>query len=240
MDARHQNQSLQGVYSTLSAQTRADGKGKIYVFSSPNAGAGTSYVARNLALIASGYQQDNRPVLLLDMDLQNNSQSKYFQSPEAQAQYGASTGPFDATFGTVPFWRVTPAAVNEQGQALSESYFLSLNVLENIGLSYSQFHWENFRDGQNVHIQNARPYWHALRDHFSAIFVDTPALERADILNTVCAEADTTILVSDTTRAKERSLSDAMNKITVQGGHCAGVILNDGEAPKPVHGAHYE
>ena len=70
MHAVQQNENLRGVYQQLAADTRPDGKGKIYAFSSPRTGAGTSYITRNMAMIAASQTQTNQHVLLLDMDLQ--------------------------------------------------------------------------------------------------------------------------------------------------------------------------
>ena len=244
MDARPQDQNLQGAYQHLAAQTRADGKGKIYVFASPKTDAGTSYVAREMALIAAAATQADQHVLLLDMDLQSNAQSAYFFAQENQAKYGIPNGPYDATFATVPFWSVTPSAVNEQGQNITDNHFMSLHMLDQTGISFSHFHWERFRAGQNVHVQSARPYWHALREHFSAVFIDTPAIDRANVLHTVCAEADANILVSNSADAKSPELSALMRSIMDMGASCEGVILNDGPSDNlngPMsHGASYE
>ena len=244
MYAAQQDDKLRGVYQHLTSDVRPDGKGKIYAFSSPRTGAGTSFVTRNMALIAASELAPDQHVLILDMDVQNNAQSAFFFSHENQAQFGTPVGPFDATFGTVPFWKVTPSSVDENGQSLTDGHFMSLHILEAAKVSFSHFHWERFREGQNVHIQNARPYWHVLREHFTAIFVDTPATDRANILATVCPEVDTNILVSPTADAADQSLSDAMREIKDKGGSCAGVILNDGPqagyaVPTP-QGAHYE
>lgn len=244
MYAVQQDENLRGVYQQLAADTRPDGKGKIYAFSSPRTGAGTSYIARNMALIAASQTQADQHVLILDMDLQNNAQSAYFFAHENLKRYGTPTGPFDAAFGTVPFWRVTPASVDENGQAITDTHFMSLHMVESAGISFSHFHWERFRDGQNVHIQYARPYWHVLREHFSAVFIDTPALDRANILASVCPEVDMNILVSATAHANDQALSDTMRSIKEKGGRCAGVILNDGPpddlaGPAPL-GVQYE
>lgn len=221
-------QNLRSAYAALSANPRADGRGSLYVLCAAQSGCGTSHVARNLALIAAAKEQNETQmggqVLLVDMDIQNNAQSAYFAG---QMQYGQTEGPFDASFDQTPFWRVTPSMVDEQGQSISQSRYMSLHVLPNAPLAYTHFHWEALRQGQNVHIQNTRDYWHTLRNHFSAIFVDTPALDRADILDAIVPEADANILVSKAEDAQAQSLTDAASKIEEYGATCAGVILND-------------
>lgn len=244
MYAVQQDENLRGVYQQLAADRRPDGKGKIYAFSSPRTGSGTSFVARSMAMIAATDADAGQQVLLLDMDLRSNAQSAYFFSQESQSRYGTPTGPFDAAFGTVPFWKVTPASVDEHGRSITDSNFMSLHMVEQVGISFSHFHWERFREGQNVHIQYARTYWHILREHFSAVFIDTPALDRANVLATVCPEVDANILVSSTANAKDQALSDTMQSMKEKGAYCAGVILNDGQPAEivgsPAYGARYE
>ena len=231
-DIGDNTQSLRAAYQSLCAKPRADGRGAIYVFASPRTGAGTSYVARNIAQIAKAYQPDGAQVLLVDMDIQNNAQSTHFFAPETQGRLGAPEGPYDASFGAEPFWRVTPSMVNEQGHNITDSHFMSLHIVSAAGIAFTHFHWEQFRDGQHVHLQSARAYWHKLRDHFPVIIVDTPALDRTDVLSTICPEADATVMVSGSEDMQAQSLADTNKLITDIGGSCAGVILN--EKPTPV------
>ncbi len=227
--------SLHSAYQELCAKPRADGRGSIYVFSSPRTGAGTSYVARSMAEIAKTYLQDGAQVLLVDMDIQNNAQSTHFFAPETQGRLGVPEGPYDASFGAEPFWRVTPSMVNEQGQSITDSHFMSLHIASAAGIAFTHFHWEQFREGQHVHLQSARAYWHKLRDQFPVIIVDTPALDRTDVLSTVCPEADATVMVSGSEDMRAQSLADMAKRITDLGALCAGVILNE----KPVAEAEY-
>lgn len=231
MDRLDNTQNLRAAYDALSANPRADGRGVLYTLCAAQSGCGTSYVARNMALIAAAQEknemQNEGQVLIVDMDIQNNAQSAHFSMPHVRAQYGGIDGPYDASFAQTPFWRVTPAMVDAQGRNVTDAHFMSLHRLLDMPLAYTYFHWEAFRQGQNAHIQNAREYWHTLRNHFSAIFVDTPALDRADILSAIVPEADVNILVSASIDAASQPLTDAAKKIDEYGGSCAGVILND-------------
>ena len=226
--------NLRQAWLRLSQDRRPDGRGSIYALTSPVSATGTSYVARNMALIAAQQMSIGKQVLIVDMDIQSNEQANWFSS--AQSHYGIPEGPYDACFGTVPFWRVTPSMVDDNGQNLTDSHFMSLHVVNAANIAFTKFHWEQFRQGQSVHIQNARGYWHKLREHFGAIIVDTPALDRADIITTICPEADSTILVSATKDANAKPLGDAFTRIKVMNGRCAGVILNDA----PVRQTDYE
>lgn len=227
MNSGSNAQNLRNVWQGLSHSRRADGRGPVFVCTAPTSGVGTSFVTRSLALIAAAQMAGDKQVLIVDMDIQKNTQSGWFFSPDAQVQYGPSEGPYDACFGAVPFWRVTPSMVDAYGQNMTDSHFMSLHTVAAANIAFTFFHWEKFRQGQTAHIQNARDYWHKLRQYFGAIFVDTPALDRADIISTVCPEADSTILVSASGDTHSRPLGDAYTKINAMNGHCAGVIFND-------------
>jgi len=227
MDTRSNVQNLQLAWQGLSQNKRDDGCGSVYVFTSPVSKAGTSFVTRNMALIAAAALPKDKQVLIVDMDIQSNAQASWFFAPQALAQYGNPEGPYDACFGVAPFWQVTPAMVDGAGLSLTDSHFMSLHMVNNANIAFTCFQWERFRQGQVAHILNARDYWHSLRQQFAAIFVDTPALDRADIISTVCPEADSTILVSTARDAQSKSLGDAYVKIGAMAGRCAGVILNE-------------
>ena len=79
MYAGQQDENLRGVYQQLAADARPDGRGKIYAFLSPRTGAGTSYIARNMAMIAASQTQADQHVLILDIDncLINGTQIYY-------------------------------------------------------------------------------------------------------------------------------------------------------------------
>ena len=227
MDTRTNAEDLQLAWQGLSEKQRADGRGSLYVFTSPTSKTGTSFVTRSMALMAAAELPKGKRVLIVDMDIQSNAQASWFFGPNAQAQYGNPEGPYDACFGAVPFWRVTPSVVDNTGQSLTDNRFMSLHMMNAANIAFTCFQWEQFRQGQTVHIQNARDYWHSLRQHFGAIFVDTPALNRADIISTVCPEADSTILVSTARDAQSKALGDAYGKNGAMSGHCAGVIFNE-------------
>lgn len=227
MDTGSNTQKLQSAWQGLSQDKRADGRGSVYVFTSPKSKIGTSFVTRCMALIAASTLPKDKQVLIVDMDIQANAQASWFFAQQALAQYGSPEGPYDACFGTSPFWRVTPSMVDDTGQSLTDNHFMSLYMVNAANVAFTCFQWEKLRQGQTAHIQNARDYWHNLRKHFGAIFVDTPALDRSDIISTVCPEADATILVSTAQDVQSKSLGDTHEKIEAMAGHCSGVVLNE-------------
>ncbi len=224
--------SLDNVWSLLAYQAQAAdisedmaAPGQLITLFSPRSGVGTSYVTRELAMVAA--RRTGERVLIVDMDIQRSAQSSYFFSPEAEHLHGVPQGPYDASFGMVPFWRVTPSMVDENGGIMTDAHFMSLHIADGANLAFTQFHWEKFRRGQTVHIQAAHEYWQVLRQHFKTIFVDLPALDRSDILSTICAEADQNIIVSSQAEAGSRLIGDVYSKVKALNGECAGLVINE-------------
>ncbi len=220
-------QNLRAVFSGLKQEKRADGHGSLYVFCAAKSVCGTSYVARKMAWLACEGIKKGEQVLLVDMDIQNNTQSRYFFTNAQNDGHSVPRGPYDATFGVSPFWRVTPYMVGNDGRNVSDAHFVSLYTLDASQLLFTHFHWEYFKQGQSVHIQNARAYWHKLREHFAYVIVDTPALDRTDIMAAICPEADANILVSTVQESRQQNLADAADHLAAIGARCTGVILNE-------------
>ncbi len=222
------SQTLAKVWQNLSAGIAGD-KGSIFAFVSPQSGNGTSYIVREMALLAAKQAQtsQSKPVLVIDMDIQNSAQAEYFFSNNAISEFGTPNGPYDASFGKRGFWRIIPSVVGEDGQVLTDSHFMSLHILPNLPLGFSNFHWEKFMRGQSVQIAEASDYWQALRQNFSAIFVDLPALDRSDILKTISPEADQNILITNPDHANLRPIGDLYAKLKAMNAKCAGMIINE-------------
>ena len=222
-------QALEQVWQGLSAG-RTSERGQLFSFVSPFSGNGTSYIVREMAMIAARQNQENgnpARILIVDMDIQNSAQAEYFFSNSAMAEYGAPEGPYDACFGAEGFWRVTPAMLGDDGHALTDAHFMSMHVLPSLALGFTNFHWQKFKRGQTVHIQEARNYWQNLREYFSDIFVDIPALDRTDILKTICPEADKTVLISNPADANLRPIGDLYAKLVNMNANPVGMIINE-------------
>lgn len=175
-------------------------------------GAGTSYVVRELALTMAG---TGRSVLIADMDISRCDQYARFAADGA-----ALSGPYDASYGTAPFWQVSPAIAGSDGQTT----FGALYQCPSLGVSVTSFLWQNLRQGQSVNIARAPDYWSALRGAYNAVIIDVPALDRSDCGNTVFAYADSNVLIAPGSDAPDNHM--AFGAITAAGGTCAGVIFN--------------
>jgi len=209
---------------------RGDGRAPVIALTANDTGVGTSYVARTLALLAAQhYAPYGQRVGLVDMDIsQQQSQMKIFR--DSMALYGEVQGPFDATFGEDPFWQVSPDGVDEFGRRKSASLYGGLNLIGQTGLAVTEFRWSEVKAGQSVHITQARKYWHALRDQFALVIVDTPAFDRADTALTVVPEADKTVIICAPDTANLPSQKALSDRIEAEEGRCAGLVINEGPA----------
>ena len=237
MENRSNAQHLKSAWQTLCAGRQAGAHGSLFVFTAPRARSGTSYVVREMALLAAQQLPQGKPVLIVDMDIRENAVSHWFFDPQSVQKYGQPAGPYDASFGMAPFWRVTPAMVDAQGQNLTDSHFMSLHMVAGSRLAFTNFLWDKIKPGQTVQIAAAHQYWYQLRQQFAAIFVDTPALERSDLLSTISPEADGTVLVCAPEQSKSKALGDAYINIKALGAHCSGVIYNRVPTPASHWGA---
>lgn len=217
---------LSAAFAEIVRTSRADGRGRIFAVSSGLDGAGTSYVARNLALAAaaSGFS-----VCLADMDLSNSAQYAAFSDPQMQAQYGALEGPYDAAFGADPFWNISPSIVNEHGVRETNGAYMGLHLVGQTGLCVTQFLWDKLKPGQSVHIGEARGYWNALRDRYAMSFIDVPATGRSEVGMTVFGEVDGTIMITDS--AQNTANNQMLSSISQSRGQCIGAILNTVHMP---------
>lgn len=223
---------LQSVLSQLCMPARGDGRAPVFAIVSADTGAGTSYVARNMALLAAKhYSAYNQRVALIDFDITNQQQAAYFRSPACIAEYGEPMGPYDATFQVPPFWEVSPDGVDDSGRRKSTALYGGLHLIGGSGLAVTEFRWSEVKAGQSVHIAAAREYWNTIRDHFALVIIDTPAFDRTDIALTVVPEADKTVIVCGADMASHPSQQALSERITAADGRCAGMVVNAGPAP---------
>lgn len=220
---------LYGTFANLCAVTRADEAGQIIGTISADSGQGSSYVARELALLAAGYYGPlGHRVALIDLDFSKQSQSVALMQPAMQSRYGCIDGPFDATLGDATyghggFWQVNPANIETPRH---HSDYCGLFLLGDTGLAFTQFQWAHVEEGQSVYVRNAREYWHALRHNFALTVLDIPATDRSQALDILVAEIDQTVIISEADRAQDVSNGALVTRITDAGGKCSGMILN--------------
>ena len=207
-------------------QSRADGRGRVFAVCAAQDNQGTSYCARGLAMAAA---QLGFGCLLVDMDISKNSQYQAVIAPDFIREFGQMNGPYDCAFGQSPFWRVSPAQLNDDGERETDAHFMALHTLGQGQLSVTQFLWDKVKPGQNVNIAQARTYWHVLRDRYALTIIDVPALSRSQAGTTVFGEVDGTVVISETTH--DEATRALLSTIVEGGGKCVGVVLNSATAP---------
>ncbi len=216
-------------FENVTQTARPDGGAHIVALTSAFSQSGTSFVARDLALLAAQhYMPQGGRAALIDFDVNQQTQAAGFDTPKSIAKHGALQGPYDASFGQTPFWQVSPEMVSGDGKRGKSASHCGLFFVGETGLAVSRFEWETVKDGQTVHVTKAPDYWQAARSQFSVIIVDCPAFERTDIALNVICEADATILISPKHRSTDLELVSLAQTISASGGTCAGMILNDG------------
>jgi cellulose biosynthesis protein BcsQ len=194
---------------------------------SPFTHSGTSFVARDFAcLAATHFSGKGQRVALVDYDLNQQTQADWFETPGAQARYGALQGPYDANMGETPFWKVSPDIINEAEEASGSDQACRLYLSMSGQLAITRFHWDNIRPGQSVHIVRSAAYWQAMRQMFGLIVVDCPAFDNSDISLNVIPDADHTIIITPESRVTDPAIQSLSADIVAAGGRCAGQILN--------------
>ena len=64
------------------------------------------------------------------------------------------------------------------------------------------------------------------------IFVDTPAQDRADVLATVCGEADYCTIVTGREQASGAEVEALAQRLSLLSGNLAGIVINDPPASR--------
>lgn len=220
---------LQGALQALTVTPRGDGLAPVIAITSGFSKSGTSHVSRELALLAaSNYGAQGGRAALIDLDINNQSQAAFFDTPQQIAAHGALSGPYDATFGETPFWQVSPDMMEDGGMRSAANTYCGLYMLGVNKLVVSKFNWQAVKQGQSVHVVNSPHYWQAIRNQFSIIFVDCPSFEDSDIAINIVPYADKTIIVSPEHKASDPINSELSYIISNAGGYCAGLVLNAG------------
>lgn len=213
---------LQSVFDGLQANSRSDGLGQIIQVMSASSHAGTSHVARNLSLIAARQMGDgSQRVGLFDCDFSQLAQTNYFFAAQRASQM---QGPYDASFGAVPFWQVS----HSNGAASEAPNLYGLYIEAQSGLAITSLFWDQITQTDKVTLRRSQAYWQTLRSHFSFVFIDTPALDRTDDGLLIAPDCDQTILVAKAENGNHPIHNQAREQIIGAGGRYAGLLLNAG------------
>lgn len=235
MQAPTAHHPLFGSFQALVGQANAETPAKMIALVSPSSRSGTSYVARALAeLGAEQFIAHGRRVLLVDYDINQQTQAAHFEHSVAGSINKKLQGPFDVTFGQTPFWQVSPDTLSDGGQRATESFRCGMYLVGETGLAVTRFDWNSIKQGQTVHVVETREYWKAVREQFALIIVDCPPFDREDTGLNIFHDADQTVIVSLQSKANDPANALLAQTVSDAGGKCAGIILNAG--PKALQG----
>lgn len=209
------------IFNQLQNPPRADEAGKLVLIGSAYSGSGTSFIARSVALAAAAhYAPLGQRVLLLDYDLYKQSQL------QALMQTGTVNGPYDVSFGAVPFWQVR-AGILEDSPELPAAAYASLYLQDQSNLAVSVFRWDQIGTNQSVKVVPAPDYWMALRRSFAMVIIDGPALDRTNMSAALYPQVDTTAIIANAQNTGSPQTLQMAQDVQRFGGHFSGLILND-------------
>jgi Mrp family chromosome partitioning ATPase len=205
---------MQGVWSAVAAAT--GGAGAAVMFMGARRHDGISTVARNFAQLSA--TRAPRSVWLLDLD--------FFSGGQFEALGGGNGhfgGPFDMTFGKMPFWSASPRAPDgSQGEGAVVGYRSQTDKL-----FVSRFHKSVLGPEQKLQVAPAPDYWRAVRQHVDLTIVDAPALEHSRAGLALVADMDGVVLVIDAENGDVRDAMEMRDEIMGRGGQCLGIVVSE-------------
>jgi hypothetical protein len=217
---------LQGVWTAVAAA--AGGAGAAVMFMGARRGDGVTDIARSFAKLSAS--RAAKSVWLLDLD--------FFADGQFEALGGASGqfgGPFDMTFGRMPFWRGTPRASDgSQGEGAIVGYRTNTDKL-----FVSRFVKSALQQDQRLQVAPAPDYWRAVRSSVDMTVVDAPALEHSRAGLALVADMDGVILVIDNNDGDVRDAIEMRDEVISRGGRCLGVVVSGARKKrnKPMFGS---
>jgi hypothetical protein len=205
---------MQGVWSAVAAAT--GGAGAAVMFMGARRSDGISDIARNFAQLSAS--RAARSVWLLDLDFFSDGQ---FEALGGGA--GRSGGPFDMTFGRMPFWRASPRAPDgSQGEGAVVGYRCRTDKL-----FVSRFNKSALGPDQKLQVAPAPDYWRAVRSNVDLTIVDAPPLEQSRAGLALVADMDGVILVIDAENGDVRDAIEMRDEILGRGGRCLGIVVSE-------------
>ncbi len=204
---------IQGVWSAVAAAT--GGAGASVMFLGARRSDGVPEIARSFAQLAAS--RAAKSVWLLDLDLFSETQ---FLALGGAA--GKLTGPFDMTFGRMPFWRASPRAFDGgQGEGAVVGYRTRTDKL-----FVSRFSKTALSPEQKLQVAPAPDYWRAVRANVDMTVVDAPALEQSRAGLALVSDMDGVVLVIDTDRGDVRDAIEMRDEVLGRGGRCLGIVIS--------------
>jgi hypothetical protein len=202
---------------------------RVVQFVAPQAGAGTSTVAREFA--RQVVKTARRGVWLVELDLMKGEQ--YDQVAAEREIYGRIGEPARASPSEAMFFTVTPKIKGADGQPWSDVRYLAAHTVAYSRLWVTRFRREALRPGQTAQILCEPDYWDALRPHADYVVVDAPSADRSAAARATAPFMDVNVLVVSAADRNIAAATALRDNITAGGGRCAGIVLTRAPAEPP-------
>lgn len=204
---------IHGVWSAVAAAT--GGAGAAVMFLGARRSDGVSEIARNFAELSA--TRAAKSVWLLDLDFFSESQ---FEALGGRS--GQLAGPFDMTFGRMPFWRAAPRAYDGgQGEGAVVAYRTRTDKL-----FVSRFNKSALQIEQKLQVAPAPDYWRAVRSNVDMTIVDAPALEQSRAGLALVSDMDGVVLVIDAANGDVGDAVEMRDEVMGRGGRCLGIVVS--------------
>jgi hypothetical protein len=216
---------IQGVWSAVAAAT--GGAGAAVMFLGARRSDGVSEIARSFAKLSAA--RAAKSVWLLDLDFFSDNQFLALGGGN-----GGMAGPFDMTFGRMPFWRAAPRAFDGgQGEGAVVGYRTRAEKL-----FVSRFNKSALTLDQKLQVAPAPDYWRTVRANVDMTVVDAPALEQSRAGLALVSDMDGVVLVIDNEHGDVRDAIEMRDEVLGRGGRCLGIVVSglSKKARKPMFG----
>jgi hypothetical protein len=202
---------------------------RIVQFVAPQAGTGTSTIAREFARHVA--RTARKGVWLVELDLMKGEQ--YDHIADDRETFGRIGEPARASPNDAMFFTVTPKIKGADGRPWSDVRYLAAYTVGRGRLWVTRFRRESLRPGQTPQILCEADYWDALRPHADYVVIDAPSADRSAAARAVAPFVDVNVLVISAAERDAGSAAALRDALGAVGGRCAGVVLTRAPSEPP-------
>jgi protein-tyrosine kinase len=198
--------------------TFVDGEGLAVQFIGSRKGEGTSTIARAFARVAMAHIAGD--VLLLNLDLTDDSHFASFNRYGESLGLGALSGPLDVPLQTAQLVRLpSPAA-----SSLAADVLMTFHRVGSSRLVINRFSQSS--EMANAKIVNEGQFWQDVKKHFLLTVVDSPPFSDSPdgILVSQCMESVIIVVEADATRMPV--VENLKSNLLGQGANIMGLVFN--------------
>lgn len=196
----------------------APDQARVLMFTAANQGDGVSSMAASFACIAA--RRSDKPVWLVDLDLQENAAFKGFKSGFAR-DIGRPGRAFDASLKQTPIYQLSP-----HDDAARQEKLLAVHEIQDTSLLVTRFRNERLKAGQRASLRASEGWWQALRRMAGWVIIDAPAVDQSSAALTMARFADAVMIVVAADSTTPSQVDGVRQEIEAAQGHVLGAVLN--------------